>query len=45
LVLLENIVSTESVFLNEDLDANVNQGSGEGLNILENPRISVQILN
>ena len=44
LVLLENIASSESVFVTEDLDANVNQSSGEGLNIIENPRISVQIL-
>jgi hypothetical protein len=32
------------VFLTEDLDANVNQSSGEDLNIIENPRISVQSL-
>ena len=44
LVLLEYIASSGSVFLTEDLDANVNQSSGEGLNIIENPRISVQIL-
>jgi hypothetical protein len=45
LVLLENIASSESVFVTEDLDANVNQSSGKGLNIIKNPRISVQILN
>jgi hypothetical protein len=29
LVLLENIASSKGVFLTEDLNANVNQGSGE----------------
>jgi len=45
LVLLENIASSESVFLTEDLDANVNQSLGEGLNIIENPKTFVQSLN
>ena len=45
LVLLENIASAGSVFLSEDLDTNVNQRSGEGFNVIANPRIFVQSLN
>ncbi len=45
LVLLENIASAGSVFLTEDLDTNVNQSSGEGLNVIKNTRTFVQSLN
>ena len=38
LVLLENIASSGSIFLTEDLDTNVNVSSGEGLNVTANLR-------
>jgi hypothetical protein len=45
LVLLENIASSGSVFLTEDLDANVNVSSGEGLNVIANLRNFVHSAN
>ena len=45
LVLLENIASAGSVFLSEDLDTNVNQRSGEGFNVIANPRTFAHSMN
>ncbi len=45
LVLLENIASSGSVFLTEDLDTNVNMSSGEGLNVTANLRNFVYSAN
>jgi hypothetical protein len=45
LVMLENIASSGSVFLTEDPDANVNQSSGEGLNVIANLRNFVHSAN
>ncbi len=45
LVMLENIASSGSMFLTEDLDADVNQGSGEGLNAIKNTRDFVYSAN
>ena len=47
LVMLENIASSGSVFLTEDLDVNVNrnQSSGEGLNVIANLRNFVHSTN
>jgi len=45
LVLLENIASSGSVFLTEDLDTDANQSSGEGFLVIENQTTSVQSLN
>ena len=45
LVLLENIASSGSVFLTEDLDTNVTQGSSEGLNAIKNARDFVYSAN
>ncbi len=45
LVLLENIASSGSVFLTEDLDTNVNVSSGEGLNVTANLRNFVHSVN
>ncbi len=47
LVMLENIASSGSVFLTEDLDANeyLNQSSDEGLNVIANLRNYVHSAN
>ena len=45
LVLLENIASDGSVFLTEDLYTNVNQSSGEGLNVIKNTRTFAHSMN
>ncbi len=45
LVLLENIASSGSVFLTEDLDTNVNQSIDEGFNVIANLRNFVHSAN
>ena len=45
LVLLENIASSGSVSLVVDLDTNVNQSSGEGFIVLENPMTFAHSMN
>ncbi len=45
LVLLENIASSGSVFLTEDLDTNVNMSFDEGFNVIANLRNFVHSAN
>ena len=45
LVLLENIASSGSVFLTEDLDTNVNQSTGDGFIVIANPMTFAHSMN
>ena len=45
LVMLENIASSGSVFLTEDLDANANQSSDEVFSVIKNTRTFAHSLN